>query len=291
MLILLEILLIVLPVRIYLKNKQKKKENLFFLGYNVPFWNQLYLYTFYILRHQMHDVFDTLIKQFQTAVQKEKRILTTEEFNDFFQSCMKDLFYAIPTSLNQHIVDKIIIRMTGLLPITKKNFDLNRDTINFAIALISDIKEHYDLIFSTITAEEWDLFRDGLVLYLSIELLSQSKDTINLIDQMKNDQCKKDLANILLKRLEELEKPVLGLNWTNLFTLVDPNILTLKQLRLTKSMQTYIPSLVQFVEMNINEIEIHENINRHFDDLIFEERIPGKIKLMFKSKILYLFFF
>jgi hypothetical protein len=239
----------------------------------------------------MHDVFDTLIKQFQTAVQKEKRILTTEEFNDFFQSCMKDLFYAIPTSLNQHIVDKIIIRMTGLLPITKKNFDLNRDTINFAIALISDIKEHYDLIFSTITAEEWDLFRDGLVLYLSIELLSQSKDTINLIDQMKNDQCKKDLANILLKRLEELEKPVLGLNWTNLFTLVDPNILTLKQLRLTKSMQTYIPSLVQFVEMNINEIEIHENINRHFDDLIFEERIPGKIKLMFKSKILYLFFF
>jgi len=229
----------------------------------------------------MYDVFDTLIEQFQISLQLDKRKLTTEEFNDFFQGCLTHLDYAMTTSVNQHIADKIIIRMTGLLLITKKNFDLtNRDAINFTIALISDIEEHYDNIFSGIKSEEWPLFRDGLVLYLSIELLSQSKNTMNLIHQMKNKDFKKDLANVLLKRLEEFQKPILGINWTNLFTLVDPNILTLKQLELTGSIQIYVTSLVQIVGMNINEMELREKVDRHFDQLIYDERLPGKIKII-----------
>lgn len=247
-------------------------------GYNVSFWNQLYLYTFYLLRHKMYNVFDTLIEQFQQAIQQERRILTTEEFHDFLQSCMNDLPYAISNGVNQHITDKILFRMSGVLPITKKNFDItNRDTINFSVALLSDLQEHYDKIFSTVTTEEWNLFRNGLVLYLSIEFLTQSKETIKIVHRIKNTQCKKDLANVLLQRLEEIQKPVLGLNWTELFSLVDPNILTLKQLELTRSIEIYITSLVQFVERNINEIEIHEQLKRHFDQLIFEKRLIGKI--------------
>jgi hypothetical protein len=231
----------------------------------------------------MYDVFDTLIDQFQMIIQQNRCKLTAEEFSDFFQSCLTHLSYAIPSSENQHIADKIIIRMTGILPITKKNFDLtNRNTINFAIALISDIKEHYDHIFSTVTTEEWKLFRNGLVLYLSIEFLSQSKDTINLIHQMKNNECKKDLANVLLQRFEELQKPVLGLNWTELFTIVDPKILTLKQLELTRSIQTYITSVIQFLGININEMQIQDRLSRQFDQLIFDERLPGKIKILLK---------
>jgi len=263
----------------------------FFLGHNVPFWSQLCLYTFYILRYQMYDVFDILIDQFQRSAQENNRILTRDDFNDFFQSCLTYLYYAMPNSIKQHIAEKIIIRMTGLLPITKLNFDLNsKDTIHFTSALIDDIKDHYDHIFATITTNEWLLFRDGLILYLSIELLSKSDDTITLIHRMKNEQCKKDLANVLLQRLEELQRPILGLNWTDLFTLVHPNILTLKQLELTTSIQIYITSLVQIVGINRNEMEIRDTIIRQFDKLVYEDRLPGKIKSLFMIKIFYFYF-
>ncbi|CAF3301427.1 unnamed protein product, partial [Rotaria sp. Silwood2] len=144
---------------------------------------------------------------------------------------------------------------------------------NFTLALIDDIKEHYDNLFSIVSVGDWHLFRDGLTLYLSIELLSKSKDTIELVHRMKNERCQKDLANVLLQRLELLGRPVLGLNWTSLFTIVDPNILTLKQLELTGSIKTYITSLVQIVGMNINEVELSDKIIRHFDRLIFEESL------------------
>jgi hypothetical protein len=225
----------------------------------------------------MYDIFDLLIHQFQIAVQEDSRRLGREDFNDFFQSCFTQLPYAISTAENQHIADKIIIRMTGILPITKGNFDLTSQfTTNFAAALIDDIKEHYDHLFSTITLNEWPLFRDGLTLYICIDLLSKPKDTITIVHRVKNEECKKDLANILLQRLEDLHRPILGLNWTGLFTLVDPNILTLQQLGLTESIQTYVTSLVQIVGMNIKEMDLSDKIIRHFDQLIFEDRLPGK---------------
>jgi hypothetical protein len=228
----------------------------------------------------MYDMVDILFDQFRAAVEADNRKLAREDFNDFFQSCFIQLPYAISSAVNQHIADKIIIRMTGLLPITKTNFDLTSQyTTNFACALIDDIKEHYDHLFSTITVHEWPLFRDGLSLYICIDLLSKVTDTITIIHRVKNDECKKDLANVLLQRLEQLQRPVLGLNWTDLFTIVDPNVLTLKQLGLTGSIQTYITSLVQFVGMNINEMEISDKIVRHFDQLIFEDRLTGKINL------------
>ncbi|CAF3395094.1 unnamed protein product [Rotaria sp. Silwood1] len=257
-------------------------------GENVPFWSQLCLYTYYILHHQMFDHFNALIDQFQKVVQETNRSLIREEFNDFFQSCITHLSYAIPPSTNQHIAEKIIIRMTGLLPITKVNFDLSSHfVVNFTLALIDDIKEHYDNLFATVSLSDWPLFRDGLTLYLAIELLSKPKDTIELVHQMKNEQYKKDLANILLKRLESLGRPVLGLNWTSIFTTVDSNILTLKQLELTRSIKTYVTSLVQIVGMNISEMELSDKIIRHFDRLIYEDCLPVDLEsIIFLIKFL-----
>ncbi|CAF3343766.1 unnamed protein product [Rotaria socialis] len=248
-------------------------------GENVSFWSQLCLYTYYILRHQMYDHFNSLIDQFQSAVRETNRKLIREEFNDFFQTCLTHLSYAMPPATNPDIGEKIIIRMIGLLPVKKTNFDLtSHSTTQFAFALIDDIKEHYDDLFATITTGDWPLFRDGLTLCLALELLSKSKDTILLVHQMKNEACKKDLANALLLRLEYLERPVLGLNWISLFTIVDPNIFSVKQLELTGSIATYITSLVQIVGMNIDKMEVADETIRHFDKLIFEDCLPVNLE-------------
>ena len=144
------------------------------------------------------------------------------------------------------------------------------------MSFLADIRSHYEDILSTVTESEWVLFRDGLIFYLSVELLTQSTDTICLIDQTKNVQCQKDLANCLLKRLEELQRPVLGLNWTNLFTMADANMLSIKQLELTKSIETYVSCSIVFFGNAKNETEIKKKIDQQFDRLIKNERLPGK---------------
>ncbi|CAF4430977.1 unnamed protein product [Rotaria sp. Silwood2] len=127
-------------------------------GENVPFWSQLCLYTFYLLHYQMFDHFNILIDQFKKVVQDTNRTLIREEFNDFFQSCITHLSYAIPPSTDQTMAEKLIICMTGLLPIIKTNFDLTSHfVINFTLALIDDIKEHYDNLFSIVSVGDWHL--------------------------------------------------------------------------------------------------------------------------------------
>ena len=234
----------------------------------------------------MYDHFDSLVNQFQTVVYATQRNLIREEFNDFFQTCLTYSSYGISTGIDQHIAEKIIIRMTGLLPITEINFDLSSHfTKNFTLALLDSIREHYDHLLSTVTSADWPLFRSGLVLYLSIELLSQSNNTITLIHQMKNEECKQDLAHVLLQRLEELQKPILDLNWSSLFEIVNPEIISLKQLELTRSITTYIMSLVRFVGVNGHKKEISDNVIHHFDRLVYENRLPGEIEFFFYYKI------
>ena len=265
-----------------------QKKQLIFLGHQIPFWNQLYMYTFYLLRHKKFDIFDTLINQFQTVVEQSPLTFAAVELNDFFQGCLIHLPYAMPDSINQYVANKIIARMTGSLPITKKNFKLtNRDSIGFTSAVLADIKEHSENIFSSVKLEEWVLFRDGLVIYLCSELLSESSDTINLVHQMQNEEYKRDLATTLLLKLEELQRPILALNWTSIFTLVDPTVLTLNSLQLTQSMETYITSLVQVLMAKEPDIKMSGQITDQFNELIRQERLPGKIKNRFLNECIF----
>ena len=246
-------------------------------GYNVPFCNQLYLYTFLLLRLKMYDVVDILFQQFRASLPENNRPLFPEELNQFFQGCGQHYRYSIPPVVNQNLANKILIQMTGILPIVPAKFQLdNPEAIKFVRNLLEDIRAHYPDILANVIESDWITFRDGLVFYFSIELLTQSKDTIQLIEQMQVEDLRRDLANCILKRLEEFQRPVLGLNWTNLFNHVDPNILSINQLGLTRSIETYINCLVIFFGQEWTDTEISQKINRHFDDLIRTDRLPGK---------------
>ena len=254
------------------------------LGHNVPFWSQLCLFTYYILRHEMYDVFDSLVEQFQKAMEQNPRPLPPEALNDFFQTCFVHSPYALAHLANSWMADRILIRMTGLLPITRTNLDITfHFTRNFTGVLIEDIKEHFDHLFALLNDRDWPLFRDGFSLYLAIELLSRTGDTVALVHRLRNEDCKRDLANVLLKRLETLQRPVLGQNWIDLFTMVDPNILTLKQLQLTRSIETYIMSLVKILEKHVNEMDMDTKIIRHFDGSITDDRLTGEKHLSSSS--------
>ncbi|CAF1549778.1 unnamed protein product, partial [Adineta ricciae] len=243
-------------------------------GSNVSFWSQLCLYTYYILRHQIYPTFRVLTEQFIRSAQEDKRKLVTADVNEIFQDCFTYSLYALSVEAREGVVNKIIICMMGILPIAKSNFDVKSHfTVNFTLAMTGTLREHFDKVFATVNQDEWPLFRDGLVLFMSIEFLIKAGDTMTLIHRMKNEQCKKDLANVLLQRLEELQRPIIGLNWTDLFALVDQNILTLKQIELTESIPIYITSLIQILEIEKNSSTLQDQVIRQFDNLIFESRL------------------
>ena len=229
------------------------------------------LYTYYILRHQIYPTFRILTEQFIKSAKEDKRKLVTTDVNEFFQDCFTYSPYALSVEAREGVVNKIIICMMGILPIAKSNFDVKSQfTVNFTLAMTGTLREHFDKVFATVHQDEWPLFRDGLVLFVSIEFLIKADDTMTLIHRMKNEECKKDLANVLLQRLEELQRPIIGLNWTDLFALVDQNILTLKQIELTESIPIYITSLVQILGIEKNNSVLEDQVILQIANVIFE---------------------
>lgn len=259
-------------------------------GHNVPFCNQLYLYTYLLLRHKMYSAVNLLFEQFQASLQENNRPLFPEELNQFFQGCFQHFQYSIPPVVNQHLANKILVQMTGILPIVPAKLQVdNPEAIQFVRTITEDIHQHYLNILANVTESDWTRFRDGLVFYFSIELLTESKNTIELIEQMQVEDLRRDLANCILKRLEEFQRPVLGINWTNLFNHVDPNILSIKQLSLTRSIQTYITCLIIFFGQEWADPEIGQKIHRNFDELIRTDRLLGKFEIVSKKIVIVLF--
>lgn len=225
----------------------------------------------------MYDVFKILIEQFQEILQVNRWTMIPAELNQFFQGCYQYLQYSIPSIVNQNLSNKILIQMTGILPVPIEYIKIdNVESMKFLQLILGDIRLHYNHILANVTKRDWISFRDGLVFYFSHELLSQPKDTMKFIEEMQVEELQIDLANCLLQRLEELQRPVLGLNWTNLFNLVDSSVLSINQLNLTRSIETYITCLMIFFRTKSNDADIVGKINRHFDDSIRQDRLPGR---------------
>ena len=245
-------------------------------GHKTHFWCQFYIFTYYLLRYKMYNIFDILVEQFQDKIIQRPQFLTSLELVDFFQGCSLHMNYALALSVDNFIANKILLRMIGVLPIEKKNFDLRkRELKNFIAPVLDFVRDNYMAILETVSVEHWLLFRNGLVICLLFDLLTEQKDTIKLVHAIPDVDQKQNLATALLKKLEEFQKPILGLDWSSIFPLVDPNDLSLNSLELTQSMETYITSLISILHAKgYSEATVTE-VSQHFDDLVRRERLPG----------------
>lgn len=263
---------------LFLCEKEPKISSLF-LASTIPFWNQLCIYTYALIRRKMYNVFDILFNQFQIVVEQNQQTLTAPELIDFSEICARHLEYATTYSVNQSTMIKMLIRMTGLLPITKENiYPRNDRTVKIALDFLANAKEDYKSMLGEITPQEWPLFRDGLVLYLCFELLSQPNDRINLVHSIPDEEWRKDLAIALLQRLAELEERISDQNCTDLFSLADLSRLTSEHFQLISSVQMYVKILACIIGEGNHSRVIYSQLSRQFNQIINREYLPGKIK-------------
>lgn len=231
----------------------------------------MFIYTYYLIQHEIYDVFDILVDQFLGISQQYCQTLTASELNDF---CLTYFAHISPDCVDPPISNKLLTRLTGLLPLTKENFDLkNRETISCIFTMRWNVERHYDNILRTISSEEWPLFRDGLVFYLSFALLTIPGYTVELIHQTRNTEWRKDLSTVLLQRLVQLRNPILSLGWADLFLHADPKRIS------SDCLQLYIMTLVRILEGESNPRRIQPQIGEQFNQLIFENHLPGKINI------------
>lgn len=247
-------------------------------GQNVSFWNQFCLYTYYLLRYRQSVLFDTLNEQFFNLVHTEQRMLTRGELNEFFQCCLDYWPYTLSKNPDTHRANLITFSMIGSLNVTSTNLDLDYQAVRiFSKRLIEDLKENQEKIFQLVSDENWTHFSNGLAICLSVQLITDPTESIRTVKKISNEKHRRDLATLLIKRLEQLNRPVISADWTNIFQLVDPQIITLRQFELTQSIEVYLYSLIVVLQQKPTTRNFTDDeLVTRFDQLIYQDRLIGK---------------
>ncbi|CAF1541556.1 unnamed protein product, partial [Rotaria sp. Silwood1] len=125
--------------------------------------------------------------------------------------------------------------------------------------ILSSIAQQYDGVIDSASGDKSDSFENAVVkflclkLWLTTEFIENKKDTsgeiIELIHRIQEEKRKKVVSG-MLKLLVEINSPIQGSKWTELFNLVEPNQLKFKHLRLTTSIDAYLKYLIQIVSTN-----------------------------------------
>jgi hypothetical protein len=128
----------------------------------------------------------------------------------------------------------------------------------------------YDLL-QTINHNDWLLFIQGLTIFMSAQMLGNQTtfNTFILLEQMRDYSEKQELiANLLLKRLVELQMPVKNDTWTNLFSLATDKHLLYNCLDLVTSLDDYLIVLQHVIKHNSINEQITFQLTNNFDKLI-----------------------
>lgn len=232
----------------------------------------------------MFSVFDTLLDQLKVASPTENNTLNAEEFKDFFEKCDRYVPDILATSTANITVLKVILRMIGALSIQKEAFDRDNDiSIRFASVMMYYVWGTFENLYQHVRDDEWILFSRGLVMLISIELLQYKSNHTNenkviFLQRIPDQAQRRTVANKLLSRLCKLEEILYGdPNWTDLFTLVDPRIIHIDHMRLTKSIETFIICITKIAQVLPDTSTFEDALERHLEDRIGDNSIEGKI--------------
>jgi hypothetical protein len=221
----------------------------------------------------MHENFDCFIHQFRNEFNSnDTRKLTQHQLNMFFY-----VSYTYLPQINSYLkadknAVKIILRIFGILPIDKENFKIDNKSLgSLASELYDYIKIHLDDLLTTTDQNDWLEFIQGLSLFMTAQMLGNQTifNTFILLEQMINHREKQELiANLLLKRIVELQMPIKNDSWINLLPLVTDKYLLYNCLDLVASLDDYLVLLQYIIKHNSVNEQMQVELTKNFDKLI-----------------------
>ncbi|CAF4423205.1 unnamed protein product, partial [Rotaria sp. Silwood2] len=249
-------------------------------GSSIPFLDHLCIFTYFLLSTQSYDKVDSLFDQFAATLESRKIIISRESLKIFFNLCYKYLS-TIENVLKQDLdALKILIRMIGLLSISRENLIFDQAASIFASIILKNLCDKLDAVLTTINENDWTSFCQGLVTLICIKLLHQGNEneasnTIDLLSRMPEGQQRKDAVLKLLDLFYELQCRLSKNKVMELYTLVEPDDLALKYLELAVSIEIYIDYLTYFLKIREdNTNDFQENIKDQLDRLLEKNYFP-----------------
>ena len=254
-----------------------------FLGISTNYFDDLCLFTFYLLCKPMFNEFDALANQFHINLDNSVHIFDEKAYTGFFEKCNSYIKNILRDSNSRPAVLKIILRMVGLLPIKKDSFFRQNPCANaFATEIMQHVRTTFDSLLKAVNDQEQLLFGSGLAILLCIELLySNYNDSdgtkLKFLFDMPDTKQRQDIANNLLEQLYELNLPIhASSTWTDLFTIVNPDKIKLQDMHLTNSFETYITIINKVLATHTDTKRFYNEIIDEFKKLIRNDHFRGK---------------
>lgn len=240
----------------------------------------------------MPYVFHTLVHQLEAASATRKNTINAVEFADFFEKCALYILDAFEKSNEKMTTLTIIVCMIGVLPIKKKSFSRScAQSISFANTIMSHVRTNVAQLYSQVQEGAWALFDKGLALLMSIELLQYKSTDFNenkviFLQEIPDQTRRQAVVNALLCRLIKIDQFVFGdVNWTDLFTMIDPAQIDINQLNLTNSFETLITCIRNISKVTIDYSQFQNHLGHYLDNRISKNSMEGK--MMYSSQSIF----
>jgi hypothetical protein len=228
----------------------------------------------------MYGIFDEFINQFRENI--HNRICPTDSYKQFFNECNNYVLISLKKTENKPVGIKQIIRMIGLFPIDKQNFELPHDpTKNFTFAIMSELSKSLEDVINCLTKDEWDLFKEGLGTLLCIQLLSKStgKSSANPLELLLNEaieSARLDIVKIALRFFKNIGKDPPESIWFELLVLDSPEGLIYNNRMQDISFETYLKCATKIVPMLAKRGDYINYLSPHFDHRIKNKQFFSK---------------
>lgn len=193
-------------------------------------------------------------------------------------------------SPDKHIILKDLIRMVGLLDINKNNFTLQSpQTKQFVKQMLFFIVNDLNSITTSVTPDEWPLFKNGLSIMVYIQLsiraslpknaIEKSPFTLKFLTCISDQNRIKDVANSILKYVDNWNQSILDCDWSELLTMVTSCFIRPKHFEFNHSFQSYFTYIIKFIRALALDNHYKQNISQHFDVLVLKDHFPSTFQL------------
>ncbi|CAF1677650.1 unnamed protein product, partial [Adineta ricciae] len=250
-------------------------------GKDVPFWNHLCIFTYFLINEKSYEAFESFHEQFANGIINQSRTLSLENLNEFFKLC-RNHFAAIERIMPNNLEAlKILVRMMSPLLINRANMIVQSEAAQLFISiLLRHIAEGLQAIWIAIIDSEWASFREGLINLLCIKLHNHnSKEESNIVfdilTKLPEGTRRHELIEKLINLLTQLKCNLSKDQEVILYTLIGHKNLTLEHLELCSSLNAYVSNLTQFLSVHQdNVVQLETKIQIQLDRLLQEKRFP-----------------
>ncbi|CAF1188657.1 unnamed protein product [Rotaria sp. Silwood1] len=225
-----------------------------------------------------YGMFNSLIEQFTTIINEEKRNMSNEDFKEFFETCL-NYYSSIENIVQQDMHTlKILIRMMACVPINRNNMIIpSKATQSFISNVLKVFLDKLLDVWIEVVDSEWKSFCHGLATLVCIRIYyEESENEMNFsLDSLMiipDGTRRQELIFQLVDLLNSLTCTLIPNQDDILFTIIGPDKLCLQHLEVTSSLSTYVVYLIKILESyQDDENQLHTHITNQLDKLLEEK--------------------